>query len=375
MTSRSAGLSTLGLSVALTQGEIHVPTTRQSRWPAGLALLCLLACAAPSGAQQYTLTDLGTLPGNSVSRASALNDAGEAVGVSETPTAAIATMFSGGKATSISTLGSSVSLANAINISGEIAGWNSYDSNANFDPQAFLYSNGSMKNINSPSLFPLGTEAYGINNSGQVVGTGYLGTSNFHAFLYTSGKMTDIGPPGSLQASADAINNSGQIVGSYYLTSGGGGAFLYSNGKMTTLPVPADSSRVSSLAINDNGEIAGALYPSSGGAAHAARYVNGVWTDLGTIAGAASNVGMGINLSGQVVGTAIFPQTQYHPPKPGRHVPFISTTTGLVNLNTLISTGTGFTLTDAIAINDSGQILCDATNAIGHEHAVLLSPK
>lgn len=340
-----------------------------------LSAFWLCGAAAQSIAQTYTITDLGTLPGNSVSKASALNGAGEAAGVSETPTAAIATMFSGGKATSISTLGSSVSLANAINLSGEIAGWNSFDSNANFDPQAFLYSNGSMRNVNSPSLFPSGTEAYGINNSGEVVGTGYLSASNFHAFLYTGGKMIDIGPPGSLQASANAINNSGQIVGSFYLTSGGGGAFLYSNGKMTTLPVPTNSSSVSAIAINDNGEIAGALYPSSGGAAHAARYVNGVWTDLGTIAGAASNVGLGINLSGQVVGTAIFPQTQYHPPKPGKHVPFISTTSGLVNLNALIPSGAGFTLTDAVAINDSGQILCDATNATGSEHAVLLSPE
>jgi probable HAF family extracellular repeat protein len=344
-------------------------------YPSASILLCLLACAASAAAQQYTVTDLGTLAGNSVSKASALNASGVAAGVSSTPTAAIATMFSGGKATSISTLGSSVSVANAINLSGEIAGWNSFDSSANFDPQAFLYSNGSMKNINSPSLFPSGTEAYGINSSGEVVGTGYLSGSNFHAFLYTGGKMTDIGPPGSLQASADAINNSSQIVGSYYLTSGGGGAFLYTSGKMTTLPVPAGASSVSALAINDNGEIAGALYPSSGGASHAARYVNGVWSDLGTIAGAASNVGMGINLSGQVVGTAIFPQTQYHPPKPGRHVPFISTTGGLVNLNTLIPAGAGFTLTDAVAINDSGQILCDAINAAGNGHAVLLSPQ
>jgi hypothetical protein len=63
------------------------------------------------------------------------------------------------------------------------------------------------------------------------------------------------------------------------------------------------------------------------------------------------------------------------PPKPGKHVPFISTTSGLVNLNTLISAGTGFTSTDALAINDAGQIVCDATNASGKEHAVLLSQK
>src|SRR6202041_445097 len=130
-----------------------------------LATLSLCASGSQGAAQTYTVTDLGTLPGNTVSLGYALNDAGEAAGVSETPTAAVATIFRGGKATSISTLGSSVSVANAINGPGEIAGWNSYNSDANFDPQAFLYSDGSMLNINSATLFPSGTEAYGINNS------------------------------------------------------------------------------------------------------------------------------------------------------------------------------------------------------------------
>jgi hypothetical protein len=47
----------------------------------------------------------------------------------------------------------------------------------------------------------------------------------------------------------------------------------------------------------------------------------------------------------------------------------------LVDLNTLVPLNSGFTITDAVAINDSGQILCDATNASGHEHAILLTPK
>jgi hypothetical protein len=64
--------------------------------------------------------------------------------------------------------------------------------------------------------------------------------------------------------------------------------------------------------------------------------------------------------------TAFFPQT---------HVQFISTASGLVNLNGLIPAGTGFVLTDAVAINDVGQILCNATNSGGSKHAVLLSPK
>jgi probable HAF family extracellular repeat protein len=336
----------------------------------------MLTCAAPNFAQQYKVTDLGTTSGNSVSEGFALNDAGEAAGVSETPSAAIATLFSGGKATSISTLGSSVSVANAINATGEIAGWNSFNSSPTFDPQAFLYSNGAMKNINSPSVFPSGTEASGINNSGEVVGTGYLTSSDFHAFLYSDGKMTDLGPPGALQASAVAINNSGQIIGGYYLTSGAAGEFLITNGKMTTLPVPAGASAVSVFAINDNGEIAGQVFTNSGVPSYAAKFANGVWTDLGVISGAVASRATAINSSGQIVGTAFFPQTQYHPPKPGKHVPFLSTGSGLENLNTLIPSGSGFILTDAVSINASGQILCDATNSTGgDEHAVLLTPK
>jgi probable HAF family extracellular repeat protein len=340
-----------------------------------LATLSLFAAATHSLAQTYNVTDLGTLSGNRVSKAYALNNAGVAAGTSSNPTAAIAVMFSGGQATSISTLQASVSVATAINGSNEIVGWNFFYSNPNFNPQAFLYSGGSMKNINSPSLFPSGTEAWGINSFGAVVGTGYFTASNFHAFLYSGGQMKDIGPPGAEQASAVAINTAGQIVGGYSLTSGKAGEFLYSNGQMTTLPVPTGSSGVSAFAISDNGVIVGAVYLSSGAPAHAARFSNGAWTDLGAIPGAASSTAKAINIAGQIVGTAIFAQTQYHPPKPGKHVPFISTTSGLVDLNTLIPSGTGFILTDAVGINDSGQILCDANNASGNEHAVLLTPK
>ena len=347
--------------------------TRKSRVSVMFAVFWLCASASQSTAQTYTIADLGTLLENSVSKAYALNDSGEAAGVSETPTAAIATMFSGGKATSISTLGSSVSYANAINNSGEIVGWNSYDSNANFDPQAFIYSNGTMVNINSATLFPSGTEANGINNSGEVVGTGYLSPSNFHAFMYSGGKIRDLGPSGAYQASAYAINTSGQIVGTYSLNSGASGTFLYTNGMMTRVPNPAGTRGGFGVAINDNGEIVGALYPAEGGS-HAAKFRDGVWTDLGNLPGAQGSAANAINTAGDIVGTAIFPPI-YKPFRAGKHVPFISTTGGLVNLNMLIPSGSGFTLTDAVGINDSGQILCDATTSGGSAHAVLLSPK
>ena len=55
------------------------------------------------------------------------------------------------------------------------------------------------------------TSAYGINDSGQIVGT-----TNFssHSFLDTAGSFTTIDVPGASSTSAFGINNSGEIVGS-----------------------------------------------------------------------------------------------------------------------------------------------------------------
>ena len=51
----------------------------------------------------------------------------------------------------------------------------------------------------------------------------------------------------------------------------------------------------------------------------------------------------------------------YHPFKPGKSIPFVVKNGSLTDLNTLISPGSDFTLTASHAINDSGQILCNAT--------------
>jgi probable HAF family extracellular repeat protein len=141
-------------------------------WPMSLAVSGLLACALPCAAQLYTLADLGALPGNSVSAAYALNNLGGVAGASSTQTADIATLFSDGIATSISTLGASVSLATAINSSGEMVGYNIFYSEPNSEFHAFLYSGCRMKDINSATLFPSGSEAWGLTIPGRWSGPG-----------------------------------------------------------------------------------------------------------------------------------------------------------------------------------------------------------
>jgi probable HAF family extracellular repeat protein len=330
-------------------------------------LLVWLESSIPLHAQSFTITDLGALPGNTTTNAYGLNSLGQAVGTSDSG-AATATLFSNGTVTNMNTLNASVSVATSIGGSSEAAGYNIFYSDPNPIFRAFLYSNGSMTDIQSDSLFPSGTQAWGINSSGMVVGQGWVNSSSFHAFLYTGGNMIDLG--GGYQAAAAAINDAGQIVGNGTTA----GAFRYFNGKMTSLGFPAGASASSAFAIDSTGKlIAGAIYIAA--TSHAALHKNGIWVDLGAFPGALGTSARGVNSSAQVVGTAVFPVKSYHPFKPGKHVGFIYSNHTLVDLNTLIPTNSGFTITDALGTNDPGQILCNATNSSGAKRAVMLTPK
>jgi probable HAF family extracellular repeat protein len=335
----------------------------------------LVAGTVPSLAQTYSIKDLGAVAGDSVSKGYSLNDLGQAAGTSSNPSGAIPTLFSGGKAINLGTLvAGDVAVATGINESAEVVGYEfEYSNGGDGLSHGVLYRNGALLDLHSPSLFPSGTTATAINGSGVVVGHGQLDYYSFHVFLYSNGQMVDLGPPGSFQAAPAAINDAGQIIGSYYTSSTDNGAFLYSNGKFTNLGAPAGTS-TSAAAINSTGQIAGTIRFNNGAPPHAALYNNGVWTDLGGVPGAVSTGATGINSAGQIIASAGFPVKSYHPFVPGKHVPLIVRNGGLVNLNTLISSNSGFTLTDAIAINDAGQILCNANNTGGHQRAVLLTP-
>ena len=86
-------------------------------------------------------------------------------------------MFGNGTTKNLNTLGADVSVATSIGGSGQVVGYKFFDSNPNPVPRAFLYSNGTMTDMDSESLFPSGTRANGINSSGVVVGQGLVTTS------------------------------------------------------------------------------------------------------------------------------------------------------------------------------------------------------
>ncbi len=269
--------------------------------------------------------------------------------------------------------------------------------------QAFLYSNGQLTNLGSlPG--DNNTLAYGINNSGQVVGQS-SNTSSLHAFLYSKGHMADLnsfvtsGPPGLL-ATAVAINDSGQIAGQMGLAnskSGAEQAFLYSNGTVTALGSFNSTSELSvASGINASGQVIGFSdspsstldedgflysngkltdlglndYPvgiddSSQILGALGLYSNGHMTNLGVPPGYSLFLGSAINSSGQIVGAV--PDLS----KGFSFVAFLYSNGTWTDLNSLLPAGTGITLTNAFGISDNGKyIVAEGSNG----HTYLLTP-
>src|SRR5277367_3594736 len=143
------------------------------------------------------------------------------------------------------------------------------------------------------------TEALGINNAGQVVGTYNNGVSNI-GFLYSSGVYTAINPPASIDSVAVAINDSGDIIGDYSKSANSESGFLYSNGSYTTLNIPGV---VAVQDINDAGQIVGEVSADSSSQFHAFLYGDGGSVTIEPPANSNYSYAKGINLSGEVVGT------------------------------------------------------------------------
>jgi probable HAF family extracellular repeat protein len=213
--------------------------------------------------------------------------------------------------------------------------------------------------------------AMGINDSGQVVGSANAPGYAQHAFLYTGGAMTDLGTLGGIHSSAYGINNAGQVVGGAYRADGNSHAFLYTGGAMADLGTLGGSWSVA-RGINNGGQVVGCAY-TAGEVGHAFLYSGGVMTDLGTPSGGESYA-YGINNGGQVVGYASGGGAVN-----SYRLAFLYSGGVMTDLNALISSDSGWTLIEATAINDLGQIVGYgrrqySPGMYGPDRAVLLTP-
>ncbi len=131
------------------------------------------------------MTDLGTLGGDN-SYGIDINDSGQVVGYSDVSnTEQHAFLYDGGTMIDLGTLGGSTSQALGINESGTVVGWSTDSSGSS---TAFVYLDGTMIDLNtllSDSITGWDLQyAYAINDSGQIIGFGTY-NGQVRAFLLT----------------------------------------------------------------------------------------------------------------------------------------------------------------------------------------------
>jgi probable HAF family extracellular repeat protein len=327
----------------------------------------------------YSLTDMGKFSAGynaTFSSSAVINSAGQVVGTSSASSGSSqAVLYSNGQLTNLGTLpGENASFASGINDSGQIVG--SAGPTSQSWTKAFLYSNGHMTDLNSlVTSGPTGVLApVAINDSGQIAGNGFpptSGTGAAQAFLFSKGTVTFLGSFSSIThfSEATGINASGQVVGFSDSSSFDKGnntehAFVYSNGQLIdlgTLAGNSDKYNSHAAAINNSGQVVGYSDTSSGGS-DAFLYSNGQMIDLGTPAGYSSSFATAINNSGQIVGFSLSSHALRA---------FLYSNSKWTDLNSLLPAGTSVTLTNAVGINDNGQIV--ATGSDGHSY--LLTPQ
>jgi probable HAF family extracellular repeat protein len=272
----------------------------------------------------------------------------------------------------------------ALNNNGDVAGVTTGSSG---QAVAFLLKDGTLTELTGLSpVFLTSGYSMGLNDSDQVV----------------AGKLWDNGTVTDLPIYGSAISNDGTIV------QGFNGAKVDRNGAVTALPGLGNPFGSGALAISPDGHWAagfagpgvnsvdGSVDPflwdlttgqatdlGGDGAEGTAvnnsgqvigfdnlagapllpfLYSNGQFTDLGGLPGSSDNSVNGINDAGVVVGQSTL--------APGESHAFISSNGAVTDLNNLVLPGSGFTVSNAVAINDGGQVLAQSPDG----HTLLLDP-
>ncbi len=335
-----------------------------------LCAFCSSAALVHAAPPKYTVTDLGTLGGDT-SNGYGINALGQVVGSSliKGNTAKHAARWTGTTAQDLGSLDGTSSYGVGINAAGNVAG--SYFPPGSGSTRAVRWTGTTGTDLGTNSF-----DGDAINTSGQVAGTAdILNNGHSHAVRWSGATAVDLGTVGGSESSGLGINDSGQVAG------------------WSTLPFPNTSTtravrwtgttgvdlgtlggnNSQGNAINVSGQVAGKadLNTNWDTPVHAVRWTGTTPTDLGTLGGTMS-YGYGINASGDVTG-----MSRISPSLATEHA-FLYTGGKMYDLETLLVSGSG--VTDLVIdysgnnINDKGQIA--ATGRINglSQHALLLDP-
>lgn len=195
--------------------------------------------------------------------------------------------------------GGSNVLVTGINDSGEMVA--NYTDSAGTAHCAAI-SGSAINEVRDPNTLGTGpgkgTSCWGINNSGQIVGS-YSTTTFGNGFAFTGTAYVDIIFPGATAGTtAYGLNNIGQIVGSY-ADNGGQHGFVYSvpTSSFGTLDVPGATATLA-IGVNDGGEVT-FEWVNSSFVFSGAIFKNGHYKIL-NVPGAAQSKARGINVHGWI---------------------------------------------------------------------------
>jgi len=222
-----------GQIVGWAENTVHDPTC--------VAPQVLQFRAAIWGPKDGEIQELPPLPGDTSSAATAINDKGQAVGISGICDVAVgrftakhAVLWENGVPTDIGSLGgTSWNTPTAINNQGTVVGFSNRqgDTGGIRNYHAFIWTkDGGMHDLDT---LPGDTRsaAFGVNDRNQIVGLSRAPNGLIRAVLWENGAMTDLNslvPAGSpFLLYANDINDRGEIVGEAFdATTGNAPAFV-----------------------------------------------------------------------------------------------------------------------------------------------------
>jgi probable HAF family extracellular repeat protein len=281
--------------------------------------------------------------------------------------------------------------------------------------QAFIWdSHGGMRGLGT--LGGIGSTAYDINDHGQVVGVYELNAGRPQAFIHDHAGMRPLSIPGAYSSSALGINAKGHVTGGVTFNDGLRGPYIHDGSEMRVI----GNARccLGGSAINDQGDMA--VNDTQPGPfdlplLQAFAYRNGQLIELGTLSGGSNSVAADINNSGQVVGWSnadndlfdtrgfvwdersgmvdlssfadgaittsanainehgeVVGALRNH--RPSSYSAYLYSDGVVIDLQTRLDprTGANWVLNDARAINDRGQIVVSAFDALTFDSATLL---
>lgn len=173
--------------------------------------------------------------------------------------------------------------AEGVNNAGQVAGW-----------------------TNTDAVHP-----FGMNNSGQVVGSFTASNGSTESFLSTGNANSNLGYPGATDTYARGINDQGQVVG-YWLGTDStfpgltiAHGLFYQNGSWSYLDASAGVNGTFALGINNSDLIVG-YYIDSSGISHGLTFdkPTGAFTSV-DMQGATNTYIYGINNLGEMVGSFV----------------------------------------------------------------------